>query len=380
MIIKNILTPYRVHFFDLLYNELKARNGSLLVVLNSETEKNRTWKYQDYNLDSAILLKNLPFNINNRYLHFGFGISKAIKHFDPDIIILAGYYYLPVNLWIVLLKRFYKRKLIFWSESNNLSSDNTHLLLRPIRFIFRDLIYKNVDGFMSPGVNSDEFIRANSKNQPIIRIPNLIDNDGFVTISNKFNQINYMNDNELQNYKYVLFTVARLEPEKGIREMILKISNSRFRKDIIYIIAGTGSQHDELTRDSQLLNVNLKLVGYLEKEDLIKYHKLSYCFILPSIIDPSPLSVIEALWLSKPLLLSGFVGNHPEALNVGENGFIMDIENSSNVELDQILSLSKEKYKSFCEKSYQIASKSFDSSKATKEFVINLLNQDSDIN
>jgi glycosyltransferase involved in cell wall biosynthesis len=376
MIVKNILTPYRVHFFDLLNNELKDRNGSLLVVLNSETEKNRVWKYQDYKLDYAMLPKNLSFSINNRYLQFGFGITKVIRHFDPDIIILAGYYYLPVNLWIVIFRKLYKRKLIFWSESNNLSRDNTHCFLRLIRVITRNIVYKNVDGFMSPGINSDEFIRTHSLNQPIMRIPNLIDNNDFLTISNKTTYSIYSNYNELQKYKYVLFTVARLEPEKGIREMILKISNSEFRKDILYIIAGTGSQHDELIRDSKLLNVNLKLVGFLEKEDLIEFHKLSYCFILPSIIDPSPLSVIEAIWLSKPLLLSNFVGNHPEVLHVGENGFLMDIENNSSLELDKLLSLSNEEYTSFCEMSAQIAKRNFDSSKLTKKFVTDLLSLD----
>jgi glycosyltransferase involved in cell wall biosynthesis len=372
MIVKNILTPYRVHFFNLLYNELKTTNGSLLVVLNSETEKNRVWKFQDYKLDYAVLLKNISLNINNRYLQFGFGITNVIRQYDPNIIILAGYYYLPVNLWIIIFRWYYKKKLVLWSESNNLSSDNTHPLLKVIRNYIRSIVYKNVDAFMSPGVNSDEFIRRYSKNQPIIRIPNLIDNNDFLRISNK---TNYSNDSELQNYKYILFTAARLEPEKGLREMILKISNSVFRKDILYVVAGTGSQNEELIRDSKLLNVNLKLLGYLEKEDLVRLHKLSYCFILPSIIDPSPLSVIEAIWLSKPLLLSRFVGNHTEVLISGENGFLMDIENKSSLELDQMLSLSRNDYKSFCKMSYQIANINFDSSKVTKQFVADLLDQ-----
>jgi glycosyltransferase involved in cell wall biosynthesis len=55
-------------------------------------------------------------------------------------------------------------------------------------------------------------------------------------------------------------------------------------------------------------------------------------FCLPSLSDPNPLSVIEALWAGLPLLLSTKVGNHPECLEQGKNGFAFDPLKASSVQ------------------------------------------------
>ena len=68
--------------------------------------------------------------------------------------------------------------------------------------------------------------------------------------------------------------------------------------------------------------MDLRLLGYKEQEEIIKLYALADCFLLPSISDPNPLTVIEALWSGLPLLLSSNVGNYPETIKIGENGFV----------------------------------------------------------
>jgi glycosyltransferase involved in cell wall biosynthesis len=46
--------------------------------------------------------------------------------------------------------------------------------------------------------------------------------------------------------------------------------------------------------------------------------------LLPSLRDPNPLSVIEALWAGLPLLISDRCGNWPEAVEQGVNGWVID--------------------------------------------------------
>ncbi len=46
--------------------------------------------------------------------------------------------------------------------------------------------------------------------------------------------------------------------------------------------------------------------------------------LLPSLKDPNPLSVIEALWAGLPLLISDRCGNWPEAVEQGVNGWVVD--------------------------------------------------------
>src|SRR5207253_3229992 len=47
-------------------------------------------------------------------------------------------------------------------------------------------------------------------------------------------------------------------------------------------------------------------------------------FLLPSLRDPNPLSVIEAVWAGLPLIISNCCGNWPEAVEEGVNGWVVD--------------------------------------------------------
>lgn len=374
LLVKNILTPYRAHFFKILEEDLRKKDIEITVVVTAAREKNRSWKYKDYDLQFTKLLKGFTLTMFNRYLHFGFGLKKITDEINPDLVILAGYYFQPNNLFILLNKNNFNRKYIFWSESNTLGLDTTSSFLKVPRTFIRNFVYKKVDGFMSPGIHSDKFILKLSNNQPIIRIPNLVDDERFLKISStEFNREEFKQNYLIGTYKFVLFTTARLELIKGILEMIVKISNSVYREEIIYVIAGSGSKDREIREISKNLKVNIRLVGYLTEVDLVKFHIISYCFILPSLVDPSPLSVIEALWLSKPLLLSKFVGNAPEALIDDKNGYLIDMETSSSFEIDKLLSLNKLTYENFCLKSLNIAKTKFNSKIATGNFVKELM-------
>lgn len=375
LLVKNILTPYRVHFFNLLDEQLGHKDIDFNVVLTASSEGNRTWHYNDYKLHYSILLKNVSIKIFNRYIHIGFGLSKLIKDLKPDLVILAGYYYLPNHFILLSKRKNVKYKTIFWSESNNLALDLTHPILRKIRQILRNYVYMRVDGFMSPGRYSDDFINQLNKGQPIIRIPNLINNENFLQMSRSyFNVEEYKVTHKINSFKYILFTSSRLEHIKGITEMIKKISNSVYRDEIVYVIAGKGSLKTQILNLAKDLRVNLRLVGYLDEANLVRFHSISYCFVLSSLSDASPLSVIEALWLSKPILLSKFVGNAPEALVENKNGFLIDMTNDNAAQIDRLLSLDNNEYQEFCNESFRIAKTNFDSNLVTNKFIEDLMN------
>jgi glycosyltransferase involved in cell wall biosynthesis len=373
VIITNILTPYRAHFFKVLETSLKQDKGSLLVILTASNEDNREWHYDDFDLDFSILLDGVSIKILNVYIHFVFGLNSILRQTKPDFIILGGHYMQPNNILLILKKRYIKSRIFFWSESNNIGVRKNRILLKPLISILRKITYKNVDGFLSPGKYADEFISSLSNGQPIIRIPNLIDNEQFLSLSRKpFDQNEFKLKYLVDGYKFILFTTARLEPIKGILEMIKKLSNSIYREEIVYVIAGSGSIESKIYELALDCNVNVRLVGYLNQSDVIKFHIVSYCYVMPSLIDPYPLSVIEALWLSKPLLISKFVGNTPETLFENHNGFLMNMYDDNAIEVDKLLSLSKEEYHRFCLSSFKYAKMNFDSIKKTKEFMNDL--------
>jgi len=67
-------------------------------------------------------------------------------------------------------------------------------------------------------------------------------------------------------------------------------------------------------------------MGEVSRHEIAELYALADCMLLPSIADPNPLAVVEALWSGLPLLLSSHVGNHPEAVKSGLNGYVFDYQ------------------------------------------------------
>ena len=104
---------------------------------------------------------------------------------------------------------------------------------------------------------------------------------------------------------------------------------------------------------------------------MIKKYKESDFFLLASLRDPCPLSVVEALWMSKPLLISNHCGNISEALVESKNGFSFDPLSSKSIKnnLDLMLNLTKKDLKNFGNYSLKIAKSNFESKKCVENFV-----------
>ena len=65
---------------------------------------------------------------------------------------------------------------------------------------------------------------------------------------------------------------------------------------------------------------------------------------MPSLSNPNPLTCIEALWCGLPLLVSTHVGNYPEVIRIGKNGFVFDYskpEEAVNI-ISQVIASSSE--------------------------------------
>ena len=102
-------------------------------------------------------------------------------------------------------------------------------------------------------------------------------------------------------------------------------------QNIQLVVAGEGTREaeEEIRGKAKELDVNLNLVGYQGEEETIKLYHAADAFFLPSVSDPSPLTCIEALWCGLPLLVSEYVGNAPEVVEQGENGFVFSYENTN---------------------------------------------------
>jgi glycosyltransferase involved in cell wall biosynthesis len=175
----------------------------------------------------------------------------------------------------------------------------------------------------------------------------------------------------------MLLIAARLAPEKGLLQFLSSLEHidPALREKLVVCIAGTGPLLPELQQWTATRSVAVWLLGHQSESEMVELYAQADGFCLPSISDPNPLSVIEAIWAGLPLLLSSRVGNHPECLQDGKNGFLFDVfdQSSTTSAISRWLELSPKELSAFGNRSSQIAHEKFDPDQVIEAFLNELI-------
>jgi len=139
-----------------------------------------------------------------------------------------------------------------------------------------------------------------------------------------------MKTNILDQYKiheddFIILYLGRLHPKKRPEDVVKafaivaqRISNAKL------VIAGKGIEEKKLKKLAAELNLEDKVIftGFVsddEKWDLLKRCDI---FVLPSIIEGHPITLIEAMACGKPVIATN-VGPFPEIIKDGETGILV---------------------------------------------------------
>ena len=109
-----------------------------------------------------------------------------------------------------------------------------------------------------------------------------------------------------ENEKFTVVTVANLLPKKNI-ELILEISKAL--KEFRFILVGDGNHRKVLENIIRRENIdNVELVGFKSAEVVRKYYYESDCYLLTSLSEGTPTSILEAMACSLPIVSSNAGG------------------------------------------------------------------------
>jgi len=110
--------------------------------------------------------------------------------------------------------------------------------------------------------------------------------------------------------RYILF-VGRLVPEKGIHYLIKAFNE--LNTGMKLLIAGESSFTDEyVSYLHSISGPHIEFLGFIEPEMLKELYRNAYVFVLPSEVEGSPISLLEAMSYSKCILVSDI----PECLEI----------------------------------------------------------------
>lgn len=371
ILLTNILTPFRIFFYDKLYEEYKSKGIDFRVIVMTPREPGRTWEYDDYKRDYTILLKGVLKKISGIDVIINPNILRVLKELSPNIVICAGSYMLP-SVWATLaLKNKLDYKVLYWSESH-LNEERSYGRLKLIvRKFFRENVIKKFDGFWYAGKMSKEFLdKYSKKDSYYVFVPNLIDETQYFKATLKTNtEKEFIKERYgLNNKNRIMICPARLSKEKGILEFLEIFRKCKEKNNITIIIPGMGGLENKIKDMAITYNIDLRLLGFKNQQDMIELYSIADIFVLPSLSDPNPLSCIEASWAGKPLIVSTHVGNYPEIVEVNKNGYVFSYkEEDKAIEMiDIMINKSMDELKGFGEKSLNIAKEKYNS-----KFVVN---------
>lgn len=379
----NIPSPYRVHFFHALNQELHKSGWEFEVFFMAESEKGRYWKLDRNQWSFAHRFgRGIHPRVSGSTLHFTPDLLLNLWENPPERLLLCGGWFVP-NIWLatLLMKRSSHSRVYFWAESN-LSS--IQINRGSVNFARRRVL-RWFDGFVIPGERALEYLKVfypDVEKNDIIHLPNVVDESFYIDEIRKMRQQKAILRERFGipqgGQTLVLFTAARLVSVKGIMELLCAFShlNEPERNRIALLIAGEGDQRPELERfiKKQRLD-NVHLLGHMEIPEIGAAFAVADGFILPSLRDPSPLAAIEAAFSGLPLLLSINVGNHPELLRESVNGWLFNPNDISNIcqKIRDFLATDVSKLAKMGEISTRIAQGSFSTQQVVRRFVERIL-------
>lgn len=366
-ILTNIPTPYRNHFFNCLKIVGKESEIYCKVFYMAKTEKGRYWDHTKWDVFYDYeFMKNYGLTFKNIFFHFNPSIVTKLMNEKPEYLIIAGSWNFPTVMLTILCRFLYpKTKLGFWNEGNLVYETYSGKgLVRRLKKEF----YNRFHFLISSGMKSDELIRFYVKNAKIVRLVNVIEEANFSITPKDFESRNY-------TLPYRLFIASKLNERKNVF-FFAKSIETLFRKgEIILRIAGEGEEKEKIQEwvKEQKLDSEVKLLGQIASESV--YEELKDCdiFCMPSRREPFPLSLIEALFMYKPLLVSSHVGSLPEIMN--ENGLIFDPLDKEDIKekVKSVCGFNEEKLKQMGYQSRAKAETTFQSEKVTIKFLEDLL-------
>jgi len=132
---------------------------------------------------------------------------------------------------------------------------------------------------------------------------------------------------QLPENKVIVGSVGRLQPVKGHHDFISAIP-AVLRKcpDTYFIIVGEDHRGGELQRLAKNLGVEQSICFAGYRKDVAAWLNRFDIFVLPSLSEGMPVSVLEAMFMKKPVIATS-VGGVPEVIENGEDGLLVPPKN-----------------------------------------------------
>jgi len=132
-------------------------------------------------------------------------------------------------------------------------------------------------------------------------------------------------DEMLDRAQNIVLYTGRLDSRKGVVDLI---SSAKFvcenYPEVKFVITGKGPNREYIQRHISNLHLkdNVTLVGYVNREELLKLYQSSTMYVLPSYYEGLPTTLLEAMACGLPSIATDVDGSS-EVINHGQTGLLV---------------------------------------------------------
>lgn len=238
-------------------------------------------------------------------------LKKSVKEISPDIIhchsskagVLGRILKIPKDC-----KRFYT------PHGFSFLKEDDSKFIRKIYWLIEKVMAKKKSITIACSVGECEIAKKLNKNATFV-------NNGINIDENIYSEKNE------SSYEYDVCTVGRIMYQKNpelFNEIALKMPQYKF------LWIGDGEDRGVLTAP------NIEISGWLDRKKVVELMITAPVFILPSRWEGLPISILEAMYLKRGVIVSNVIGNRDIVKN-GENGFIANSVEEFVVDINKMI-------------------------------------------
>ncbi|MFH0804141.1 MAG: glycosyltransferase [Candidatus Zambryskibacteria bacterium] len=283
-----------------------------VIVFSKRNHKHSDFRYQISNKIFAY-----PTNSKSGFFYIwdAFRIGKTLKsNIKNSSCVVSGGDPFETGAVGVLLKLFFNLPLHIQVHTDLMNKYFSQLsLLNRIRFFIAEFILRYSDRVRAVSERVGKSISPFSKSIDILPIKMEIEERNYESVKKPF--------------PFTLLMVCRLEKEKNI-ETVFRAVKTVKNKDIGLCIVGDGSQKNNLENVAKNMGISEKIIFAGWQNNLAPYYKMADIFVSASLYEGYGISIMEAAYFGKPLILSetGIAG---DIFKENESAFVCDAKDSA---------------------------------------------------
>ncbi len=196
------------------------------------------------------------------------------------------------------------------------------------------LIYKPIEKYLSKytdiliTINEEDFLAAQKmKAKHVFKINGIGMDTNKIKFEN-FDKSEFRKSLGLNDDDYVILTVSELNWNKNYTTMLNTIKRLiETNKNVKFVSCGTGEWKDKISNHAKELGIenNCRFLGF--RKDVAKIMQISNLFLHASHREGLTLSVMEAMYMGLPCVVSNVRGNR-DLIDDGLGGFVVEAEDA----------------------------------------------------